>query len=224
MRKVVSRTTAALSILFVLTVVCEPSTAATFVCGVPKGATTNYSFGQTGSTITSWKFVVTDVSGTLVTYNFTEYYADNTVATHHEDNDNLTIQQNTHPTPQWPLMFYIAANLANDPVWYGSPIRINETINNYVIAGAGRKANHINVTSTYGDISVDSYYDQSTGVLLRYRYRMESFSAARWWENFTLTSTSLWEPGTNIVTAAVVVGGVAIIAVAAAILLLRRRK
>nr|MDO8132963.1 hypothetical protein [Candidatus Njordarchaeum guaymaensis] len=221
MRKKLACGFAALSIFLVLSVACTPTMAATYAPGVPVGAVANYSFGQTNLNIGSLKTEVTGVSGAVVTFTKTEYYANGTQANSHSGlAENVSSQQG------FAYMYYIAANLAiGDPLYSGSVLyKINGTLTNYNIAGGTRTVNYMNVTVMSGSIHIVAYWDKPTGLMVKFSYHQTGPGAA-WWANFTLTSTSLWGTGAGgIPTLYLIGGGAAVAVVVAAWLLLRRRK
>jgi hypothetical protein len=191
-----------------------------YVPGVTVGTIANYSFHQTGLTINIVLTNVTAINGAVVTFSKTEYVGnvkDNT----HSLTENVSSQQSIA------YYYYVAANLGtDDPIASGSTLSINNTITGFAIAGTTRTAVHMNITFNGGANNINGYWDQSTGLMLKYQYRVNTGNPTYdFTANWTLTSFKLGQSGgfTISPTLLALLGGGAIVIIAIIVVLVRRK-
>ncbi len=151
--------------------------------GVKMGDTAHYSYyqnttgyaGFTKANLTITKIDRGNVTTSFVTYNSTKH---NTIIPWGNVSSGIG---STFPFP-W---FLIAANLTkNDPLWLNSFAWINDT-STMVAGGLARVLDHTNVT--FPGASVDIYWDQVTGIVVRLNVLISNTHYS-----WNLTSTSLW--------------------------------
>jgi hypothetical protein len=182
---------ALLSILLASSALLTPSKAADYTkIGVKIGDNSTYSFTLVNSTINvraDFSSYVKNVTGTLVTLNFTYYNPGGSV------NTTLLFGPFNVSTGEGGIGFFlICANLsAHDPVnVLPSVPSINETVS-MVAAGVTRTVNHLNMS--IGATRFNVWWDKPTGLMVK----LTAIGPASLpgLGNFTLTSTSLWSLG-----------------------------
>jgi hypothetical protein len=177
------------------------------------------------------RLLVYGIVGSLVTFNYTLYNPDGSVASYGQPTIDVV-------TGAGAYYFLIAANLTtSDPVYSGWPIAINETTQ-MVVAGALRTVNHIICLGG----SLNAYWDRATGLMTELHLgpppASQAIESSRdehhservlLWQNYTLLSTTAWSPDTvpslfNMTTIALIEGVVIIVLVIVLIVLASRRR
>jgi hypothetical protein len=213
LKKTLSFTLAALTIILVLSVTINIAPAANYTkLGVQVGDYAVYKSSITSSTINKTVMLIYGIVGTTVYLNFTNYLPNGAIAS----KDQAITDTVGGSFVGW--AYITASNLtANDPVYSGAAYKINET-KSMTIGGAARTVNHMNFTGfgTY----LDDYWDKTLGIMVKLNF----FILIGWW-NYTLISfTSPGAPiaGISLTTIAAIGEGVVIILLLVYIVVSRR--
>jgi len=210
MRKRLVLSLATISMILLVTAVCNPASATSYAVGVKVGDTADYTASATGEPFSKMHLSVYGIVGTVVTLNLTYYYPNGTL------HDQSTVTGDLLTGSGGILLFLIARNLTQgDPVYSGSTMKVNKTVT-MTVAGASRSVNYVNLTMGYWQF----YWDKETGLMTQVRFLFFG------WMNLTLTSTSLWSAGLFGLswTTLAIIGGGAVVLIAVVALVLRRRK
>jgi hypothetical protein len=208
MRKRMIAVLGLLSMVLLVTDMCNPASAATYAVGVKINDTADYTVSATGANYTTAHFYVYGIVGTTVTLNMTFYDNTSTNVGSVDITGDITIGSGSI----W--CFLIGRNLnATDPVFSGSVVTINETVQ-MSFAGASRQCNHLSASG--GSINV--YWDKATGIMAKINLHTMG------WLNMSMTATSLWSGGLfGLSTTTLIIIAVAGVVIVAAIVLVARR-
>jgi hypothetical protein len=128
--------------------------------------------------------VITNVTGSVVTWEQTTYYSNGTESS---ESLGMDVQYGGEVS-----IFFIAANLnANDTIgigFYGSKYWINETILKTYPEGP-RETNYLDLNRE--DIHYDYYYDKETGLLVDYCVQVKQDNSTAF-VSLRLESSSVW--------------------------------
>jgi hypothetical protein len=210
--------------------------------GVRTGDWAKYSFVSTNkSMIPSGpeNLSFTNVTGTMVTLNVTAYNPDGSENSSHVYAGNVSNSMEPLYIPgvgnvSLPILysFIIPANLsANDPIYDGAAISINDT-ESLTVANVSRVVNHVNGTSAILGTPYERYnmyWDKQTGIVVVGNAYIIGLNA---WINMTLTATSLWHEvsvggpifGLSLWQLLIIGGVVAVVVCVSVLLLVRRRR
>ena len=173
MKKTLSCTLAALTILLVLSATINTAPAVNYAnIGVKVGDTAVYHSSFDGSTANKTVILVYGIVGTQIYLNITDYLPNNAVANKYQ----LITDTQAGSFLGW--LYLIASNLTtNDPVYSGAIYKINST-KSMSIGGATRTVDVLNITT----IGLTAYWDKTLGIMVK--LNLWFFG----WSNYTMIS------------------------------------
>ena len=128
----------------------------TFTPGVTTGTIIVYAFTNGASSPVNTTISVTNVSGTIITYQ--------------RDNNTTQIPYNVSNVIIYSPWFFVGANLSlSDPMYTGSTLWfVTSTNPSYNIAG--KSWNTISMSGTHSGITITATWERATGIMLYWSY------------------------------------------------------